>query len=427
LFFSLNGCDVNFQSTTSATFLSEVETISSDERYKTGAAWSPDGSKIAYSLSKKMFELEKIHIDSLNSWKTARIVVNTQSASISHDGNQIAYTNQDDGFLWIANLQTDEKRLLVALKNIFNLTWSRDGEWLAYIKNDKVWYLSTSAGSPTMVPGSPGSDSQPTWSADNGQIAFISTYGKSRSTLWAADLLTGSSEQLTADSLHASAPDWSPSGYTGQGEEAWLNGAILHLQPDSNGVDNIFLLNPHTKSAKQITVRSAHCREPQWSPNGDKIAYHRRSYLRIVTVNGDSLAELDFSAGIRGYKWSPDSDEDAFLYSVQNQYGTVLEVVSVFNKFVKRANHISETPTALNPAWFPDSRELLFTGRDKNSSRNQLYQYSLTTEETKPILKVFFLLKPKPTWQSLPMVNGCFMTQRKGRQFSPLQIKLLLI
>lgn len=102
-------------------------------------------------------------------------------------------------------------------------------------------------------------------------------------------------------------PDWSPSG-----EE------ILYVAQDSQGIDNLFIINRDGTCQEQLTFYSTSLKRPRWSPDGEKIVYVREgqlcsidadgsneTYLTKITTGGEIF--LDFPC------WAPDGSEILYV------------------------------------------------------------------------------------------------------------------
>jgi dipeptidyl aminopeptidase/acylaminoacyl peptidase len=68
-----------------------------------------------------------------------------------------------------------------------------------------------------------------------------------------------------------------------------------------------------------LSRASAHLKDPQWSPRGDRIAYmdsgrHKQDQLFVVPARGGNPAEItDAANGVEQYAWSPDGTRFAYV------------------------------------------------------------------------------------------------------------------
>lgn len=99
-------------------------------------------------------------------------IYHMQSPSISPDGNSVAYIESVGGSptqLWHMNLDGSDPTVILSLPDseIDTLTWSPDGNWLAYFVDGYLWFLELAAGNTkaTNVFGTP------VWSPDSRQLA----------------------------------------------------------------------------------------------------------------------------------------------------------------------------------------------------------------------------------------------------------------
>jgi hypothetical protein len=188
-------------------------------------AWSPDGSKIAFT-----------------SQRTGR----SQIFVVGADGSNPVNLNNDLAFNWTP-------------------TWSPDGEQLAFITGrsgqEEVWLISSGGGEETRFTRGDGKAvARPSWSPDGATIAFEKVIGNI-SRLIGASLADGGMRELQI--CQAGALSLQP-----MGEPAWsLDGMRLAFETWPGGVDhNIAVMNLGCTGYIELTSDHALDFDPAWRP-----------------------------------------------------------------------------------------------------------------------------------------------------------------
>lgn len=165
-------------------------------------------------------------------------------------------------------------------------------------------------------------------------------------------------------------PSWAPSGaqITFVRE---LEGQIISEQSD------IFVMDANGENATNLTQTDANEREPDWSPDGTKIAFAgvRNQGWEILTMDPDSQNEEiltgdSFDGEDRGPDWSPDSTK--VVFQKQSQLGGCCGPWEIWGVNHDGSGDTDLTPNDLSdedrrvtqhtgPSWSPDSSEITFT------------------------------------------------------------------
>ena len=151
----------------------------------------------------------------------------------------------------------------------------------------------------------------PAWSRDGTRIAFSGIRRSGRSDLYVLNRATGDVSQLTNDDYADSDPTWSPDGKQ-------IAFASDRTRYGKDGHQNLFVIDTATYDIKYLTCGPWTDQTPSWSPSGDRIAFA-----------SDRTGTLEL------YATDPDGNG------------------------ARISNFLS---TAMDPAWLPDGKSVLFTG-----------------------------------------------------------------
>ena len=248
-----------------------------------GAAWSPDGTKLAYSYvpasdGTDVEPLAQIHV--MNADGTAdRVLATEMQASDpiwSPDGRRIAFVGSEDEIydVFVMNADgTGMEQLTADPATDFAITWTPDASALLYTSNpngdhDIVRFdLLTMAA--TSVTTGPANDYDPAISPDGSRIAFTSDRrGENSYDVWLAGIDGSDPTRFTvgtADDVGDSyMPTWSPDGTMIAFTSNRTGDLEVYSMPVAGGEATNLSRNP---GASDGWAR------PQWSPDGSTIVY----------------------------------------------------------------------------------------------------------------------------------------------------------
>ena len=218
-------------------------------------AWSPDGSRIAFSRACRGTSGLDLYIVGANG-RGLRRLVHTRTDDLwpswSPDGSQIAFVSGEppmtkpgqrgvDPELWVVRVNGHGLKRLTD-NNVRDETpaWSPDGKWIAFFSNRRghkgLWVIGADGrrAHPLGIRGG-----EPAWSPDGTQLAFAhARTGAGRETvdLYVANADGSGTKRLTHERVGVVShhPSWSPDGgsivYT-KGRNLWIidmNGAAGH-------------------------------------------------------------------------------------------------------------------------------------------------------------------------------------------------------
>lgn len=180
--------------------------------------------------------------------------------------------------------------------------WSPNGKRLAYDLDRDLWVASADGSHPVDVTNTAAFEALGDWSPDGQRLVYTRADSAGRGRLvWTVNADGTDPRQVTTDSLEqAITPVWSPDG-------VWIayiiatstrrEGEIRLVHPDGTGDHAIF--------STPLGVLS-----PDWSPDGEVIAFEFESGINVIQIDGSGLRRLTSSSGYDGDPaWGPATGE----------------------------------------------------------------------------------------------------------------------
>ncbi|MDT7602956.1 MAG: hypothetical protein QOF61_953, partial [Acidobacteriota bacterium] len=198
----------------------------------------------------------------------------------------------------------------LAIRDVGAPQWSPDGKWIAFTvtewnrKDDRrdshIYVVSSAGGEPVKLTNGERGESQPRWSPDSMRIAFLAnrdtpqagaaaTPGApaagGRNQIWIIPVAGGEAEKLTDEEAGVAQFCWSHDGrqlayvVRDTPQDKAERDKRRREKFDAIVVDSDFIyshlwtINRETKEKKRVTEGSFTVADPQWSPQGDLIAY----------------------------------------------------------------------------------------------------------------------------------------------------------
>jgi Tol biopolymer transport system component len=310
--------------------------------------WSPDGSKIAFTSNRAL------------------------------DGSDALATNGMT-HIWLMNADGSGPTPLAALDGTASgPAWSPDGSKIAFssaraldgsnaqVGNGNIWVMNSDGSDPiplTKLPRSVRfiSSSGVIWSPDGHKLAFVSDRaldGSNRletSNIWVINA-DGSGlmplTKLTAVNTFVSNPVWSPDNR--RLAFSW-NRALDNagaVKPVS--ARNTWVVNVDGSGARPLTkltaeLASASASDPDWSPDGSKLAFVWKDNIWVMNADGSGAKPLTkfiakFRPAALNPVWSGDGTKIAFEYTSPVDTAGVNHSINVANIWVMNADGTDATP-----------------------------------------------------------------------------------
>lgn len=186
---------------------------------------------------------------------------------------------------------------------------------------------------------------------------------------------------------------------------------------DRSGAENIFVMNEDGSGVVQITSfgGSSLTREPDWSPDGQQIAFSHvvtagaRGNIYVINADGTSMVQLTNSVyphSFSGARWSPDGTKLAYLKWTRYTTSTfsTSNIYLMNPDGTNRAQLTFHTDDQLlTPDWSPSGQNIIFTttgfgtlgringdGTGESVLLNGLYQSARYSPDGSRIVTSFF-------------------------------------
>jgi TolB protein len=253
-----------------------VRLTTDDSTAETDPAWSPDGSRIAYSV---------LGIEQRDIW-----VISSSGGSAT----PITTTSSVDA----------------------DPSWSPDGRQIVY-RSDRnlppghgtnLWIVSIAGGPPKQLTFSSDHDWNPSWSPLGDAVCFARGLHTYERTVWRVAVIDGQESQVVDGVAHT--PAWSP------------DGSRIACVARPGGFWHLFVLPASGGPMTQVTPDlpwSSYVDDPSWSPDGLHIAYVSTSQSSpvpqiwvIPTTGGLPMQLTDGDGTDKTPAWSPDGRTIAF-------------------------------------------------------------------------------------------------------------------
>ena len=222
----------------------------------------------------------------------------------------------------------------------------------------RILYTSYETGFPRINVLDVGTVSRQTLDVSQGQMTFAPRFSpdgrtvlysldqNGNSDIFARDLATGTSRQLTQAPSIETAPSYSPDG-----------GQIV-FESDRSGSQQIYIMPAGGGEPRRISQGEGRYGTPVWSPRGDLIAFTKqlngRFHIGVMRTDGSEERLLTASFLDEGPTWAPNGRVLMFTRETQGATGEAsLYSVDVSGRNLKR---VRTAGGASDPSWGPLQR-----------------------------------------------------------------------
>ena len=323
------------------------------------AAWSPDGRWIAFADRDR--EIKVVSVDGgpvrtlftpdSKDPNTAGIA----ATGWTSDSRKVTFHIPSRGLFAVPAAGGTWERILAfenpdEAKRYQAMTLSPDGRWIAYAStqngNADLYVMPVTGQGPVRVTATPASEQKPRWSPDGHWLAFTSS-GAENPQIWAIKI----------------SPNGGPDGLPVQISKDtfvlggdWTGGSRIGVAAAFRA-EHIYTANADGTGEIQLTQFAAFNARPQWSPNGDRIAF-RSDYRK--PLNTFQLWTMPSAGGtpglvsdreVGGFVWSRDGEKLLFRNASER---VTMEVPAKGGE----PRDITAKPggAAAGPVYWPDGR-----------------------------------------------------------------------
>ncbi|GAA2459401.1 hypothetical protein GCM10010191_94550 [Actinomadura vinacea] len=219
------------------------------------------------------------------------------------DRNKVAFTRTAGGRTeaWVMNADGGDAQRVTGGLSGGRVTWSPDGRQLAFMRRDggvrQIYAITIGETEPRRLTNDPADKDDPMWSS-TGRLAFWSKRAGTEQ-IYTLDPRNPSAPwtRLSRDGVRAVDPEWSPDGT----KIAYTRG------PYPNG--HVWVMNADGSGARRLTTGDRHEMDAAWSRDGKWICYARGSYespeIRTIRVDGTGDRPFGPGKGMIGHpNWS---------------------------------------------------------------------------------------------------------------------------
>ena len=275
------------------------------------------------------------------------------SAAKTEDGNdRIAFSNNATGDYDVYTMRPDGSDLknLTSSPSLddYHVHVSPDGSRIVFERAPTVaseadiWVINADGSGLRQITDEPANDRHPSWHPDGERVVFMSDRDGGDFDLYVVNAADGYGlVQLTEAPATEARPKYSPDGnkiaYTKKKDIGDFSGFSIHVMGDDGRKD------------RQITPDAMEAAGNDWSPDGNRIAFHDNycrtcpsSNIWVVKSNGKDLKQLTFDSG-GAYNqeptWAPDSRRLAFEHGADPLSMTDIHVMTADGTGVTNVTH----------------------------------------------------------------------------------------
>lgn len=278
--------------------------------------WSPDGSRIAYSVQgdDSLYRVLVTDKEGKNEVPLTDGAIDSRLVKWTSDGRHLVFTGNELPGIHIFTMGLDgggQTRLTGGDRQVYSVAWSPDGRHVAFMADrlgvERVMVADADGRNITQIASSTHRVIGPKWSPDGRRIVYAA-YGH-HDRVYVVDIASGRQVELTDPSFDAGAPDWSP------------DGRLIAVDIRQEGGPILALLNADGSGRTIVSDPVSHAlvigEGPLWSPDGKRIAFLRgdeqAGEIYVVNSDGSNVVRLTNTDNQAGWPdWSPDGKSIVF-------------------------------------------------------------------------------------------------------------------
>ena len=298
---------------------------------------------------------------------------------------KIAFIRHSD--IYVMNSDgTGQTNLTRTKVGVGGCVWSPNGKQIALVATrsagehflDIFVTNADSTGETNLTRTKASTEAAPSWSPDSKKITYLS--GSDASGELFTDIYVTNSDGTSQTRLIKArdtkyfeggleSPEWSPDGE----KIAFIR--TTRVVPDESapssaapatGPSGLYTINPNGTALRKLSKEMSYAQSPLWSPDGKQIAFSGpEQKVYVVNANGTRLRELLPNVGasyIDSYAWSPNGKEIAF--TTVNHRGE-LDIYMIIADGTGQTNLTSTRDSIEDEvSWSSDGKKIAFTRGD---------------------------------------------------------------
>ena len=345
-------------------------------------SWSPDETKVLYQ---KLDDTSKTYLS--NADGSGEILLPFRAGNWSADSKMIVYhsklsaANYD---IFVYSLETGESRNLTNTESFeADPSFSRDGAQVVFVSgrdgNGEIYSVNLDGSNTRRLTFDPKTDSHPAFSPDGMHILFTSDRENENADVYLMDADGGNQVKVT---------NWDKSNETA-GPGGWSpDGTRIAFFSDRDGKDDIYVMSAETARPKLVfSVPDHDVKEFSCSPDGKKVVYSqelgdRSGELRVQDLETKrSTLVAKTALASTSPDWSPNGDLIAFHDRVSGN--SEIRLVKPDGSGLQTL--ASDPARDAEPSWSPDGRHIAFTTSRGEPNIPQLYLMNADGTEPRPV------------------------------------------
>ena len=207
----------------------------------------------------------------------------SEDAAWSPDGTKLAFsTTRNDCFqIWVMNSDGSQQACLTnnGQRNDDEPAWSPDGTRLAFVGGGQIWVINADGTNEVKLSDGTTVDDYPDWSPDGSKIVFTKDAMSGNAQTYVMNADGSNLVNLSNNTWADRDPAWSP------------DGAQIAYYSFQDGHYEIYVMNGDGSNQTQLTKTdyAVSNQEPAWSPDGTKIVFmsNRDDNAEIYVMDAD--------------------------------------------------------------------------------------------------------------------------------------------